>query len=205
MDDCLRRYDISGIVTTNYDVLVEQLLGVRPCVASPGFNYGGIECAYHPPNSPFPRERAFRGGGAAAIIPPLPEKEVPPWLEPVWQEAFETLSQADAWIVIGYSLPDYDFEVRRLFSAAYRGQEIEIWDPSARRVADAFAGVAPGASFDLRSGLIVDQHDPFGPRRRHPRPRFAGVGHRAGWAPPAETAGFSRPDERSGYPVSLKP
>jgi hypothetical protein len=235
MDDCLRRYDVTGIVTTNYDVLAEQLLGVRPSVASPGFNYGRIDCVYRPPNSPFPRERteysepvgairvsklhgslnwslnddaqldvycdlrpAFRGGGTAAIIPPLPEKQVPPWLEPVWQEALETLSRADAWIVIGYSLPDYDFEVRHLLSAAYQGQAIEIWDPSAQRVADAFTGVAPGASFDLRSGLTSDQPNPFARRKRQRRPRLGGAdGFGTGRAIPQRPSPFiARPNER---------
>lgn len=211
IDDCLRRYEVPGIVTTNYDISTEQILGVKQSLASPGFNYGGFPCAYRPPNSPFARERdqythpmgsirmsklhgslnwsfnqekqievycdlraAFRRKGTAAIIPPLPEKEVPPWLVPVWNEAFDTLSQAEVWIVIGYSLPSYDYEVRNLFSAAFCGQQVEIWDPNAPTVAASFDAVAPGAAFDLREGLSLDRPDSFlrsGPQRR---PRLGG-------------------------------
>ena len=51
---------------------------------------------------------AFRHGGEAAIIPPIPEKRVPDWLKPVWTEAERILCGAECWIVCGYSLPSYD-------------------------------------------------------------------------------------------------
>jgi hypothetical protein len=51
---------------------------------------------------------AFRGGGDAAIIPPVPEKDIPAWLRPVWSSAEEELARAALWIVCGYSLPSYD-------------------------------------------------------------------------------------------------
>jgi hypothetical protein len=211
IDDCLRRHEVSGIVTTNYDISAEQVLGVKPTQASPGFNYGDFNCIYRPPNTPFARERegyehpigsirmsklhgslnwsldeservevycdlraAFRRRRTAAIIPPLPEKQVPHWLSTAWEDAFDTLARADAWIVIGYSLPAYDFEVRRLFSAASQGQRIEIWDPNASAVATSFAEVAPSATFDLRKGLTPDQ--PMSLARRGPRrrPRLGG-------------------------------
>jgi hypothetical protein len=72
---------------------------------------------------------AFRRGGTAALIPPLSREGCPPWLEPVWDQAFATLSNVDVWIVAGYSLPAYDTEVRRLFSAANHDQRIAIYDP----------------------------------------------------------------------------
>lgn len=207
IDACLQRYDVAGIVTTNYDISAEQILGVAPSPNTPGFNYGHFDCTYHPPNTPFARERegyrhprgfvrlsklhgslnwsldsggtvdvycdlraAFRRGGTAAIIPPLPEKDVPPWLAPVWEEAFDTLSKADAWIVIGYSLPAYDFEVRRLFAGAFNDQIIEIWDPNARAVAESFAEVAPSARIKLREGLTSRKPMAEAQRRVRRRP-----------------------------------
>jgi hypothetical protein len=200
---CLDRYELAGVVTTNYDLTPEQALGVKPSAASPGFNYGALNCSFHPANSPFPKERhsyrgpgglvpvsklhgslnwslesgglivycdlraAFRRGGTAALVPPLPEKDVPRWLELVWDQAFATLSNVDVWIVAGYSLPAYDTEVRRLFSAASHDQHIAIYDPSAERVASAFAEVCPTASFELHAGLAEDRHDRR-PRRRTP-------------------------------------
>ena len=199
VDELLHRFELAGVITTNYDVTAEQVLGVEAKSGRPGFNYGKLNGIYHPPNSPFRREReryrqpcglvrmsklhgslnwglrgnehldiycdlraAFRQGGTAAIVPPLPEKRVPPWLTATWQEAFETLSQAEVWVVIGYSLPKYDFEVRGLVEAASRNQRIEIADPDAQTVASSFAEVASGASFVLREGL---------PNQPRPAPR----------------------------------
>jgi hypothetical protein len=210
IDDCLKRYELVGVVTTNYDVLTERVLDVKSSRLSPGFNYGRLEGAYRPPNTPFARERqayekptgkvrlaklhgslnwslesgslniycdlraAFRGGGTAAIVPPLPEKYVPDYLAPVWQDAFETLSEAETWIVIGYSLPHYDRMVRDLFGAAYRGQRIEIQDPNAKSVAESFLEVAPGASFDLQEGLQMADPEPVKRRRVQRRRKLGG-------------------------------
>lgn len=71
--------------------------------------------------------------------------------------SFATLSNVDVWIVVGYALPAYDTEVRRLFSAASHDQHIAIYDPSAERVASAFAEVCPAASFELHAGLKEDR------------------------------------------------
>lgn len=57
---------------------------------------------------------AFRNGGDAAIVPPLPEKQIPAWLEAVWNEAAQAARRAAVWVVCGYSAPDYDSEVLRL-------------------------------------------------------------------------------------------
>lgn len=190
ISELLQRFELTGAVTTNYDVTAEQALGAIPRSDRPGFNYGRMPAAYHAPNSPFARERneyrrpsgsvgmsklhgslnwsldpegniivycdlraAFRKGGTAAIIPPLPEKQVPHWLGQVWEDAFEVLSKADTWIVVGYSLPVYDIEVRRLFKAASHRHRIEVFDPNAASVAESFSEVAPKASFELHDGL----------------------------------------------------
>jgi len=64
------------------------------------------------------RRPAFRGGGDAAIIPPVPEKEIPAWLRPVWSGAEEELARAEAWTVCGYSLPSYDVAITELLRRA---------------------------------------------------------------------------------------
>ncbi len=46
---------------------------------------------------------AYRSGGNAAIIPPIPEKPVPSWLENVWREAEVALRNCDTWVICGYS------------------------------------------------------------------------------------------------------
>ena len=57
---------------------------------------------------------AFRRGGDAAIVPPAAEKSIPAWMKGVWDEAAHVLDEASLWIVVGYSLPPYDHDVRRL-------------------------------------------------------------------------------------------
>ena len=44
---------------------------------------------------------AFRSGGDAAIIPPVPEKEIPAWLQPVWSSAEEELARARFGLFVG--------------------------------------------------------------------------------------------------------
>lgn len=56
----------------------------------------------------------YRRGGQAAIVAPVPEKEPDSWLRPVWGVAEEVLSRADVWIVVGYSVPEYDQAIRAL-------------------------------------------------------------------------------------------
>lgn len=86
----------------------------------------------------------------------------------VWEQAFATLVNVDVWIVVGYSMPEYDTEVRRLFSAADHRQHVIIYDPSAERVASAFSAVSPMASFEFHPGLAEDRHDLRRRRRRVP-------------------------------------
>lgn len=40
---------------------------------------------------------AFRHGGDAAIVPPVPEKEIPAWLRPVWSSAEAELGALSSW------------------------------------------------------------------------------------------------------------
>jgi hypothetical protein len=56
---------------------------------------------------------AFRSGdrGVPAIIPPVEEKEMAAEFTAIWVEAEKTLSQAERWVVCGYSMPKYDLAV----------------------------------------------------------------------------------------------
>jgi hypothetical protein len=48
---------------------------------------------------------AYRNGGNAAIVPPVPEKSVPTWLAAIWEEAELALRKSEVWIICGYSAP----------------------------------------------------------------------------------------------------
>jgi hypothetical protein len=53
--------------------------------------------------------------GIPAIIPPIPEKEMPPEFSQIWDQARHSLSQCPRWLVCGYSLPPYDVALRDFF------------------------------------------------------------------------------------------
>jgi hypothetical protein len=69
---------------------------------------------------------AFRHGGDAAIIPPIPEKLVPAWLKAVGCEAALALRRSNVWIICGYSAPAYDTEVRRLLTDGGTGRPLTV-------------------------------------------------------------------------------
>jgi hypothetical protein len=98
----------------------------------------------------------FRQAGASAIVPPLTEKEMPRWLEPIWRQAKQGLTVASVWIVVGYSLPAYDIGLRDLISsAAHEGavEQIYVHDPSAAALTATWRGIAPTATVYPRPGL----------------------------------------------------
>jgi hypothetical protein len=69
---------------------------------------------------------AYRSGGNAAIIPPVPEKTVPSWLQGVWHDAELALRTSDVWVICGYSAPAYDTEVSRLLKSGSAGRPLRI-------------------------------------------------------------------------------
>jgi hypothetical protein len=174
----LQRVELSGVITMNYDLLVERSLRHRPMKRPPlpGFYYAGlpkpqIALGQRQPwtvrdqrdrievtgNIPLAKlhgslnwaiedgrsiviyqdtRAAFRRGGTAAIVPPIPEKQPYSLLMPVWDAAQELLEAADTWIVVGYSLPEYDRAVRDLFNRSGRARlhTLELHDPYAEHL-----------------------------------------------------------------------
>lgn len=97
---------------------------------------------------------AFRDGGDAAIVPPLPEKSTPEWLDSVWSTAESSLAASSRWIVCGYSLPEYDQAIRSLMTGSTDNlSEILILDPQSGQHVDRWNRVAPDASVVPLSGL----------------------------------------------------
>jgi SIR2-like domain len=98
---------------------------------------------------------AFRHGGTAAIMPPVPEKLVPPWLHEIWREAELSLRRSDVWVICGYSLPAYDTEVLRLLKKAGIGRPLSIFllSPEADVLQKRWTGLLPEASIMCLPGL----------------------------------------------------
>jgi hypothetical protein len=69
--------------------------------------------------------------GDAAIVAPVTSKTLPNYLNRTWELAGKILSSASIWIVVGYSLPDYDLLVRQLLQInSTHGPEVHIFDPN---------------------------------------------------------------------------
>jgi hypothetical protein len=99
---------------------------------------------------------AFRGGGDAAIIPPVPEKETPSWLQPVWSSAAEELARASIWIACGYSLPSYDVAIIELLRRAVTAGNLRrtlVLDPYASDICGRYSTIAPSGQVMPLGGL----------------------------------------------------
>ena len=88
---------------------------------------------------------AFRHGGDAAIIPPIPEKCVPIWLQPIWTGAEASLSVSDVWVVCGYSMPEYDTKVLELLQKAGAGRPLTVFilSPEADQLQTRWTSLLP--------------------------------------------------------------
>ncbi len=98
---------------------------------------------------------AFRHGGDAAIVPPMPQKKTPAWLKSIWHEAEGQLRSATYWIVCGYSLPAYDHAIFDIIERAAAGalEHIIILDPSSNALKQRYNAVAPRARIHCLAGL----------------------------------------------------
>jgi hypothetical protein len=185
-----QRVELSGVITTNYDLLAERSLRHRPMKQPPlpGFHYAGLPKPQMALGQGQPwtvqdrRDRvvltgaiplaklhgslnwaiegsksiaiyqdtraAFRNGGTAAIVPPIPEKQVPSFLTPIWDAADELLAATDIWVVVGYSLPEYDHAIRDLFAGAAgrKVHTLELHDPYAEQLQGRWRSFLPAAN-----------------------------------------------------------
>ncbi len=65
--------------------------------------------------------------GTPAIIPPIPEKQMPDEFSQIWHEARKSLEACQHWLVCGYSLPPYDLALRDFFrSVLTKRQQSQI-------------------------------------------------------------------------------
>ena len=161
----LKDLNLIGIVTTNYDIVIEKLLGPLDSGRLGGFNYGRIgetllghyyinsQWTYMPaPISgkipllklngslnwalssdgkivKYIDTRPSRGRRYQVLILPPAIGTKHDKLQPVWKHAKQVLSAADVWIFCGYSMPNYDQDVRELLKASGKdGKRIIILD-----------------------------------------------------------------------------
>jgi hypothetical protein len=68
--------------------------------------------------------------GDAAIVAPVTAKALPTYLESVWTNAKCALTSSHTWLVVGYSLPQYDALVRELLRDSARDNlVVHVFDP----------------------------------------------------------------------------
>jgi len=96
--------------------------------------------------------RADNKYGVPAIVPPIPEKEMPQEFGQVWNEARKVLSECDTWVVCGYSLPSYDKALADFFGDILRSRattRLTILDPCSSAVASKWETL--GANITCRT------------------------------------------------------
>jgi hypothetical protein len=98
------------------------------------------------------------------FVPPDPIKEYSP-VAPLWDKAHAALSDADHWLIMGYSLPSTDQAARALLATTYGTADrrrIDIVTPD-RDAAERFRHLLPGANIhpmfmrDYVHRLLADQ------------------------------------------------
>jgi hypothetical protein len=101
--------------------------------------------------------RQSRRNWGAAIIPPIPEKELPPQFAQIWDQAAASLLAADIWVVCGYGMPDYDLALASFFArarlASKKLQRIVIIDPNSAKLAEKWSDPAGRVPLTTLPGL----------------------------------------------------
>ena len=90
-----------------------------------------------------------------AIVPPIEEKSIPSWLQQIWWAASSVLSKAHLWLVCGYSLPAYDYAVRKLLRKTVSDdlKAVILCDPNAHNLQSTWQHIAPGRQIICLPGL----------------------------------------------------
>jgi hypothetical protein len=100
--------------------------------------------------------------GSPAIIPPIPEKVMPPEFSQIWNEARGSLLQAPRWLVCGYSLPPYDIATRAFFKKILSKRKqtmIVILDPESAALAERWRDICPKSTKVLSLPGLPDAFD----------------------------------------------
>lgn len=100
--------------------------------------------------------RSDNAYGVPAIVPPIPEKEMPPEFGQIWNEARKVLGQASTWIVCGYSLPDYDQALRQFFGEILRGRpmtRLVLLNPDSISVGERWKALGANCAIETLAGL----------------------------------------------------
>lgn len=91
--------------------------------------------------------------GDAAIIAPVTNKGIPETFEPIWKFAALALNATSTFVVIGYSLPEYDVAVRDLLKRNLVSEtRIVVFDPDPT-VADRYRRLLPRNVVTARPGF----------------------------------------------------
>lgn len=157
-----------GIITTNYDLIIEYALGTN------GFNYGlkGEQIGFSP--YPISRPVYVRGDlplaklhgslswnsdgkhpdcrhalkGDCLITPPVWEKEADRELEPQWALARKLIGRSSSLCVFGFCFNDNDLAIRELFyENRNRFKYVRIFDIIDHR--DRFSYIFPDSQIDF--------------------------------------------------------
>jgi len=183
--DFLRRFcgpRLAGIITTNYDMLVEYALGTK------GFNYGvpgevltgrgaypvsqwlnpvrltgSIPLAKIHGSTSWDQEGRYTDGrrgltGGALIVAPKPDKSRPKHLEGVWSLAEDILKAASALLVFGFAFNPYDEAVLSLLRVGrgrVRSMLLVDIDPKVGRARGLWPDVRVISSSPPPSGNLV--------------------------------------------------
>lgn len=190
-----------GIVTTNYDIMIEKLLGPFSTGRLGGFNYGIYEeqlIGRHSVNSRWSYGpvtitgkipllklhgslnwaleddklvkyidcRPSRGKRYKVILLPPGNTELHRYLEPIWNQAYDVLSNSDIWIFCGYSIPDYDSSIRNLLkSASIKVSKICVCDvdpaPVRERISEFFEKMNRSVQIEDNPGITKEFNSYF--------------------------------------------
>jgi hypothetical protein len=100
--------------------------------------------------------------GVPAVVPPIPEKEMPGEFGSIWHEARKALAECENWVVCGYSLPAYDIALAQFFGEILQQRKhttIFLLDPYSDELAERWERLAPSRIHVIRLPGIPEALD----------------------------------------------